>query len=63
MGHLEALKTHRQAAILLTAVSIYALIFSYTMVWKHRQYISYAWDVEAFNQAMYSTAFGIGLLP
>jgi len=49
-------------AILLIAVAIYTLVFSYATVWKHRQYYSYAWDLGVFNQAMYSTAFGRGFL-
>ncbi|TRO53951.1 DUF2079 domain-containing protein [Candidatus Bathyarchaeota archaeon] len=62
MDRLKALKTDRHTAILLTAVAVYTLVFSYATVWKHDQYYSYAWDLGVFNQAMYSTAFGGGLL-
>jgi len=48
--------------VVLMSVLIYGIIFSYFTVLKHNVFLSFGWDLGIFDQTLYNTVFGGGLL-
>ena len=51
----NALRVHPYFVLLLIAISIYGVIFSYFTVLKHNVFLSSGWDLGVFDQALYTT--------
>ena len=51
----NALLTHPYFVLLLIAISIYGVVFSYFTVLKHNVFLSSCWDLGVFDQALYTT--------
>jgi uncharacterized membrane protein len=51
----NALRAHPYFVLLLVAISIYGIVFSYFTVLKHNVFLSSAWDLGVFDQALYTT--------
>jgi uncharacterized membrane protein len=52
---LNALRAHPYFVLLLVAISIYGVVFSYFTVLKHNVFLSSGWDLGVFDQALYTT--------
>ncbi len=50
-----ALRANPYFVLLLVAISIYGLVFSYFTVLKHNVFLSSGWDLGVFDQALYTT--------
>jgi uncharacterized membrane protein len=53
----NALRTHPYFVLLLIAISIYGIVFSYFTVLKHNVFLSSGWDLGVFDQAFYTTLY------
>jgi len=51
----NALRAHPYFVLLLVAISIYGIVFSYFTVLKHNLFLSSGWDLGVFDQALYTT--------
>jgi hypothetical protein len=58
MSFKKRLHQHRHTLVLMAAIVVYAIVFSYATIQKHRDFHSYAWDLGVFNQVMYSSVYG-----
>ena len=58
MSFRQRLYPHRHTLVLVAAIAVYATVFSYATIQKHRDFHSYAWDLGVFNQVMYSSVYG-----
>ena len=47
----------KHKTVLLIAILVYTVVFSFSTIIKHRNFYSYAWDLGVFNQAMYNSVF------
>jgi len=55
---LEIHKIESYDIIVLVAVLVYGVVFSYFTVLKHNLFQTYAWDLGIFDQALYTTLHG-----
>lgn len=53
---------NRHKYVLILAILMYTLVFSFSTIIKHRNFYSYAWDLGVFNQAMYNSVYENKLL-
>jgi len=54
----ERLRTRKTELIVISAILVYAAVFSAATIWKHSAYYSYAWDLGVFDQVMYNSVYG-----
>jgi uncharacterized membrane protein len=52
---IRLLKARPYDFLIIVAIIIYGIVFSYFTVLKHNVFQSYAWDLGIFNQALYTT--------